>query len=183
MSRKTISLRRPYLSEIDTIVDWFMHPSVAESVGEHDLDKEDLKEFFSDLATSSATEDGKCGFVVIYEDKPICFVHVMWINWISRTGELDLFMNPFKTLPPFMRTSMFRSVMTLFFTTLNLNKMYSFVYESNQLASRLFGQFMVKEATLQSYLNRKNQNGNVQVFGLTKNDYLTTRSFRAKEGI
>ena len=172
-AERTGIIARPLaLKDIDTIATWLADPKVAEAVLEERISAATQRRQLKKLLSLTAHDDGECGMVIEYKNSIVAFAHYMWINWVSRTAEIDICIDPTRTQKAFLTASILPCVANIAFSNLNLEKVFSFIYSDNPESLRLLTRFMKPEATLKGYLNHRAGPVDVIVAGLLKADFL-----------
>lgn len=176
-----IRWRIPTSADINMIVKWYLCPNVGSNIQEHDQTEDELKEWIRLISNSNPIKDNQCAFIIHQGSNSLAFVHAMWINWQSKTVEIDLCFNPIRAPAPFLVLSIFREIGNIVFDLLDLRKIYSFVYVRNIKAIRIFEKIMVREAILDNYLGLDDNKGDIHIFGLLKNQFDLKRSKSKKK--
>lgn len=124
------------------------------------------------LISCDPFRDGQCAFILEMNSKPVALVHFMWLNWISRTAEIDFILLSEKPRGLVLGVMAIDKVAQIAFYELNLHKFYAFIYGNNRKALRFLGHFMHVEAVLKSYLKRGRRYEDTYILGQTLPHYL-----------
>jgi RimJ/RimL family protein N-acetyltransferase len=172
----SLTARRMAQSDTKALLRWYIHPTVTSGVDDETLSKAVLTRKLDMLAACDPFEDGQCGILIEHKGKPVSFFHFMWINWIGRTAELDMMIDPYERDLRILSRSVLLKLGEVAFEEFNLNKLYGFIYESNERSLRFFGRFSETEAQLKGYLKRTGKVEDVFIVGITRAQYLGYRA-------
>jgi len=119
--------------------------------------------------------NAQCGYMVHFQDRPIGFVHVLSINWISRTCEIDIMVEP-TSQRSLLGVWVLAKTGEICFDVLNLRKAYGYIFAHNLRSSRFFSRLMPVEATLVAGRRSRSGDEDVLVASLTVDSYRQLRN-------
>ena len=169
--------RRIERTDFPVLTRWFKHPKIHATIHDEECSDSSLKRKFDRLKRCDPFADGECGLILETNEVPVGFVHFMWINWISRTAEVDFFIEPAE-LRPFLGLIATRKIGQIAFEEFNLHKIYGFMYGFNETSLRFFRGWLKPEATLKGYLLRNGGACDVHVTGMLATEYFSQPSVR-----
>ncbi len=151
---KTLGIfsRRAEPTDIDLLIRWYGHPLIQETIEDEELTGKALRTKAKKLTQLDAFRDGECAFIIEFDGEPVAFAHYMWIDWVSRTSELDWFLAPDNKVGPFLANAAIREFARIAFDGFALRKVYGFTYASNDISVRLNNVWLETEATLKDYI-------------------------------
>ena len=156
--------------DVLTIARWLDDPKMQHALDDERTTAQQRRAFLRDLVASTPISNGRGGFVVERHGRPLGFIHLMWVNWLSRTGEVDLLVEP-----RFQGTSASLVVLqkagAVAFDWYNLNKLYAFVYATNQQSLSPLRRLMCVEATLRAAAVRDGGRTDVHIVSITAARY------------
>jgi RimJ/RimL family protein N-acetyltransferase len=168
---KEVRVRRMRRKDCAFLADWYSVPHVRAGLQDENISDLNQARKLQALSGADAVADGEAGYVFMLGDKPVAFAHLMWINWIGRTAEIDFMLNPKESPRLFLVVPILRRFAELAFNDLGLNKIYGFVYESNYRSLRLFKKILRVEAILKAYLRRDGKTENVYIISALPRDF------------
>ena len=172
--------RRVEPGDKDTLIRWYGHPLIQETIEDEELSPQGLRAKAKKLASLDEFKDGECAFIVEFDGQPVALAHFMWIDWVSRTGELDYFLDPELRPGPFLALMVIRELGRIAFEGFALRKLYGFTYATNDVSVRMNAGFLETEAILKDYLPRAGGATDVYVQGLLASDFSRKFSKRFK---
>jgi len=116
----------------------------------------------------------ECAYMVMYEGRPIGFIHVLYINWISRTTEIDIMVEP-ASQRSLLGLWVVAKTAEICFDLLNLRKAYGYIFATNTPSSRFFSRLMPVEATLTAGRRPEKGDEDVLIASLTVESYRKLR--------
>jgi len=119
--------------------------------------------------------DRQCGYLVFYEQRPIGFIHLKEINWIGRTGEIDILVEP-ASQRSLLGLWVVAKTAEICFDMLNLRKAYGYIFANNTPSSRFFSRLLQHEATLSPGRRPASGDEDVLILSLTVEHYRALRS-------
>lgn len=114
--------------------------------------------------------DRQCGYLVLYEQRPIGFIHLKEINWIGRTGEVDILVEPASQRSLFGLWVVAKTA-AICFDLLNLHKVYGYIFASNIPSQRFFSRLLELEVTLSPGRRPESGDEDVLIVSLTVEHY------------
>lgn len=168
------SVRHFSLTDVPTVDTWLAHPLMQKAIDDEKTTPAARRQRLRAIARSTPMRDGQGGFVIERNAIPIGFIHLMWINWISRTGEIDLLVAPgaMRSIAGF---SVIQKAGEIAFERLNLNKVYGFVYADNAVSLSPLKKIMRIEATMRSAAVREGVPTDVHVVSMTASHYYSLK--------
>jgi RimJ/RimL family protein N-acetyltransferase len=180
MKKSGIVSRRAEPRDIDLLIRWYGHPLIQETIEDEKLTPKGLRSKAKKLCTLDEFRDGECAFIVEFDGQPVALLHYMWIDWVSRTVELDYFLAPDLRAGPFLARMVIREIGCIAFEGLAMRKIYGFIYASNDTSVRMNASFLITEATLKNYLPHTGGGADVLVQSLLASDYYERYSMRQR---
>jgi hypothetical protein len=119
--------------------------------------------------------DRECAYVVLYEGRHIGYFHLMWINWISRTGEIDVMVEP-ATQRSLQGLWVIAKIGEVIFDQLNLRKAYGFIFATNPSSMRFFNRLGKMEAVLKAGRRPARGDEDVHLAAITAASYREMRA-------
>jgi RimJ/RimL family protein N-acetyltransferase len=147
---RTLATRPVAATDRSTLRRWFTDPGLQAVLDDGALTAADVEAKIDELLPSDDATPRSRGFVLEVGGRAIGLLHFLWINWLSRTAEVDLLVDG-AARASLITGQAVLSVGTTAFDVLGLHKVYAFIYADNQRALRVFSRFMAIEATLPSY--------------------------------
>ena len=169
--------RRIERTDYPLLIRWFKHPKIRATIYDEVCSENSLKRKIDRLMRCDPFADAECGLIFESNGVPVGFLHFMWINWISRTAEVDFFIEPAEQRP-FLGVIASRKIGQIAFEEFNLHKIYGFMYGFNETSLRFFGGWMKPEARLKGYLLRNGNACDVHVTGMLATEYFSQPSVR-----
>lgn len=154
-----------------TLLRWYGDPAIQATLEDEHRSRAQLRQKVEDLVSCDPYEDCRCVILCQRDSRPIGMAYFMWINWISRTAEVDLMLSPELSHGPLTGYLMMVKTADMAFREFNLHKMYGFIYGDNRRSLRLFQRFMHVEAVLKAYAKRGSRYEDVHVLGALASDY------------
>jgi len=167
------TLRSMEQADVATIHGWMNNEEMQAKLEDQALSSDEIDAKLEQLVGCDPLADKQGGFVVDYDGRAIGFIHLMWINWISRTGEVDLMVNP-ELLRSMLAFNVLQKAGELAFEQLNLNKIYAYVFASNKDSIGLLKRVMRVEATQKAGRRPATGDEDVHVVSLFAEDYVKT---------
>jgi RimJ/RimL family protein N-acetyltransferase len=163
--------RRVEAKDGATLLRWYNNPAIQATLEDEQRSAAQLRRKVEDLVSCDPYEDCRCVILFERDSRPIGMAYFMWINWISRTAEVDLMLSPEQPHGPLTGYLMMLKIADMSFREFNLHKMYGFIYGDNRRSLRLFQRFMHVEAVLKAYAKRGQRYEDVHVLGALACDY------------
>jgi RimJ/RimL family protein N-acetyltransferase len=157
-------------ADVELVGSWLDHPETQMAIEDEASTPEERRELLRDLADAALPGDNACGYIVERRGEPCGFIHLMWINWISRTGEVDLLVAPGRTRSAAGFAVMQQSA-TIAFDQLNLNKIYCYIYANNAVSLAPLRRVLTIEATMRQAAVRDGSLTDVYLASLTALQY------------
>jgi RimJ/RimL family protein N-acetyltransferase len=156
--------------DVEVVAGWLDHPDTQSVIEDEQLTPRQRRDSLHSLAGATAEHDGECGFILERLGEPCGFIHLMWINWISRTGEIDFLVSPAwtRSLAGF---AVIQQAGEIAFDRLNLNKVYGFVYANNAASLSPLRRVLTIEATMHQATVRGGQVTDVHIASMTALQY------------
>ena len=170
-NKSGIVSRRAEPRDVDLLVRWYGHPLIQETIEDEELSPRGRRAKAKKLAALDEFKDGQCAFIVEFDGEPVALLHYMWIDWVSRTVELDYFLAPDLRAGPFLARMVIRQIGRIAFDGLAMRKIYGFTYASNAMSVRMNAHFLQTEATLKNYLPRSGGGADVLVQSMLASDF------------
>ncbi|MGA1979711.1 MAG: GNAT family protein [Sedimentisphaerales bacterium] len=150
---------------------WYGSSSIQKALEDEPCTAAYLRRKIAKLISSDPFRDGQCAVILEMNSRPIALVHFMWINWISRTAEIDFTLLSEKPRGLVLGAIAIDKVAQIAFEEFNLRKLYAFIYGDNRRALRFLGRYMHVEAVLKAYLKRGRRYEDTYVLGVTPAEY------------
>ncbi len=156
-----------------TLMRWYGKSEIQSALEDEPLSFWDRRWKVGQLIASDPYEDEQGAFIFELDSHPVGLVHFMWINWISRTAEIDFLLAPGEKHPPLRGLMLLQRVARIAFCDLNLHKLYACVYARNRNSLKLLGRLMRMEVHLKNYLKCDGHYEDAYLAGITFEDYLS----------
>ena len=160
--------RRMQPDDVAMLLEWMADPTLQEVIEDEDLDEDETGDKWARVASSDPFRDRQVAFVIEADGRPVGLVHLMWINWISRTAEIDLFAAPQRPRAGFW---VVQKCGEIAFDLLNLHKIYGFVYAGNPRSLDLLARLASVEVTMSSALARPRGRQDVHIVSIFAHQY------------
>ncbi len=168
--------RRVDVRDAAILIQWYGHPEIQEVIEDEELSPEGLRAKAAKLATLDPFRDGECAYIFrIWRRARGTGAHFMWIDWVSRTAELDFFLAP-DSRGALVALRVLEGIGRIAFETYQLHKVYGFSYGSNEIMTSRKRYFMTNEAILKDYLTRDGRCVDVYVQGHLAKEYFSVKS-------
>jgi RimJ/RimL family protein N-acetyltransferase len=156
--------------DVDLVAGWLDDPATQAAIEDERSMPHERREALRVLAESTEAREGACGFVLEHRGVACGFIHLMWINWISRTGEIDFLVAPSwtRSLAGF---ALIQQAGEIAFERLNLNKVYGFIYANNAASLSPLRRLLTIEANLRHATIRHKQVTDVYLASMTALQY------------
>lgn len=169
--REPIILRRLCPADRPLLRRWLQDPAVRDAIEDETIDVSRLRETLALFESSDPFRDGGLGLLVERGGEPLGLIHFVWINWISRNAELIVFVGPSTLRRSLTAIAVVEKVGHAAFRSLNLHKVYAFVYGTNPHALALFKRLLKEEACLRSYVKSPQGYSDVHFFSMLASEY------------
>lgn len=126
------------------------------------------------LVGCDPVRDREAGYIVRYDGHPIGFIHLKEINWISRTGEIDVLVDQ-AVQRSLKGLWVVAKIAEVAFDQLNLRKLYGYIFASNPASLRLFQRLGTIEATLTAARRPRTGDEDILIAALTVERYRELR--------
>jgi RimJ/RimL family protein N-acetyltransferase len=126
------------------------------------------------LVGCDPVRDRECAYLVNYQGRAIGFFHLKYVNWISRTCEIDVMVEP-STQRSLLGLWVVSKIAEVCFDQLNLRKAYGYIFASNQASARFFSRLGPIEATLKAGRRPPRGDEDVHIAALTAESYREMR--------
>lgn len=158
------------MADVPVVLQWFNDEAVHTAIEDEVRDRAGRKHFLHALVRSSPQKNSQGAFMVTCRNQPVGFIHLMWINWISRTAEVDLVIDPGSRsgIAGFMTI---QKAGELVFERFNLNKLYGFIYETNTRSLVPLRRMLSIEATMVGAAIRDGAPTDVHIASVTAEGY------------
>jgi RimJ/RimL family protein N-acetyltransferase len=155
----------------DLLLRWYNDSSIQKALEDEPCTATYLRRKVAQLISSDPFRDGQCAVILEMNSQPVALVHFMWINWISRTAEIDFSLLLEKPRGLVLGAMALDKVAQIAFEEFNLRKLYAFIYGDNRRALRFQGHYMRTEAVLKSYLKRGRRYKDTYILSATPAEY------------
>lgn len=169
-----IMVRRIVPDDRSILRHWLNGPGVRQAIEDEHIDFSKLPETMEWFEVSDPFCDRALGLIVEVMDKPIGLIHFTCINWVNRNAEVIVLVGPGELRHSLGAAIVVEKVGHVAFRILNLQKIYAFVYASNQGALSVFRKLMHEEACLRNYVKSPLGFGDLYLFGLLASEYFST---------
>lgn len=163
--------RRAEARDTSVLLRWYANPAIQSALEDERRSPSQMRQKIEDLVSCDPYEDGRCVILFERDSRLIGMAYFMWINWISRTAEVDLMLSPEQSHGPLAGYLMMVKIADVSFREFNMHKMYGFIYGDNRRSLRLFQRFMQVEAVLKAYARRGSKYEDVHVLGTVASVY------------
>jgi RimJ/RimL family protein N-acetyltransferase len=157
-------------NDIAVIHSWMDGAEMQAKMEDQALTSKEITAKLAGLVGQDPVRDRQGAYIIEHEGRQIGFVHLYWINWISRTGEVDLMVDPalHRSFRSFWVVAKAGEVA---FEFLNLNKVYAYVYASNLDSIGMFRRLLGVEAVQPAGRRPPEGDEDVYIVGLTAATY------------
>jgi RimJ/RimL family protein N-acetyltransferase len=156
--------------DIAVIHGWMDGAEMQAKMEDQALTSQEITNKLAALVGQDPVRDRQGAYIIEHEGRPIGFVHLYWINWISRTGEVDLMVDP-ALHRSFRSFWVVQKAGEVAFEFLNLNKVYAYVYASNLDSIGMFRRLLRVEAVQPAGRRPPEGDEDVYIVGLTVASY------------
>jgi RimJ/RimL family protein N-acetyltransferase len=164
------SFRPIATADVAVVHGWMDGPEMQAKMEDQALTSREITAKLAGLVGQDPVRDRQGAYMIEHDARPIGFVHLMWINWISRTAEVDLIVDP-ALHRSFRSFWVVQKAGEVAFEFLNLNKVYAFVYASNLDSIGMFRRLLRIEALLPAGRRPPEGDEDVYIVGLTAAGY------------
>ena len=162
-------LRRLEARDIPLVQAWLSEEKMQSFIDDEKLSSSQLKRKLKKLTEQDPIEDGEVAFVVELAGEPFAFIHLMWINWISRNAEVTLLVGPASRNNSFAGWLLIQNTGELAFDVFNLNKIYGYIFGTNPHSLSVFGRIAKPEAKY--YVQRGDLREDVHILSMHAHEY------------
>jgi len=160
--------------DVELLTQWLANPDIQRVFEDEPGGVEAARRKAQALIGKDPVTDRQCGYLVLYEQRPIGFIHLKEINWIGRTGELDILVEP-ASQRSLLGLWVVAKTAEICFDMLNLRKAYGYIFASNTPSSRFFSRLLAHEATLTPGRRPESGDEDVLIVSLTVEHYRALR--------
>ncbi|MGA2916640.1 MAG: GNAT family N-acetyltransferase [Sedimentisphaerales bacterium] len=150
---------------------WYGNSSIQKAMEDEPRTAVYLRRKIAQLISSDPFRDGQCAIILEMNSRPVALAHFMWINWVSRTAEIDFTLLSEKPHGLLLGVMAIDKVAQIAFEEFNLHKFYAFIYGDNHRALRFMKRYMRVEAVLKAYLKRGRRYEDAYLMGQTYDEY------------
>ncbi len=157
-----------------TLIDWLASSEMLAVMEDEPGGLGAMKRKLVGLVGRDPTRDRECAYLVSFEGRAIGYFHLMYINWISRTGEIDVMVEP-ASQRSLLGLWVIAKIAEVGFDQLNLRKLYGYIFASNAASARFFSRLGPIEATLKAGRRPLRGDEDVHLMALTDASYREMR--------
>jgi RimJ/RimL family protein N-acetyltransferase len=166
-----VTVRRLEAADRPVILTWLKDPVVRAAVQDEDVRTDRPSDTLALFEECDPFRKGDLCLLAEKEGQPFALIRFSWINWVNRNAEVMIFIGPRDRRRSLAAIQAVEKIGDVAFNSLNLHKVYAFIYGSNGDSLGVFGRIMKTEARLKGYLKTETGYEDFLVLGLLADDY------------